>query len=59
MEYFKKVNYICKNIDHLNQFLFLAKHERLTLEKAEHEQIQHQSLPLQQYLKYILIVTCY
>ncbi|CAF1257274.1 unnamed protein product [Rotaria magnacalcarata] len=29
-----------------------TKHEHLTLEKAEHEHIRHQSLPLQKYLKF-------
>jgi hypothetical protein len=56
VDYFKKVSYFCK-VDYIeNKFLFLAKNEQLTLEKAEHEQIRHQSLPLQKYLKYILII---
>ncbi len=42
----------------LNTFVCLAKNERLTEEKAEHEQIRHQSLPLQQYLKYTVTILC-
>ncbi|CAF0995288.1 unnamed protein product [Rotaria sordida] len=29
-----------------------TKHEQITLEKAKHEQIRHQSLPLQKYLRF-------